>query len=77
MENTDYISIQEAASILNTSSDYLVNLIESRQIASLTVGKEQKALRQEVLSYKETVDKKRMQVLDELVAEAEDLSMGY
>jgi excisionase family DNA binding protein len=75
--NTDCISTQEAAHILNTSSEYLIELIESHQVTSTIMDGEQKVSRQEVLNYKERIDGRRMQILDELTAQTEELGMGY
>lgn len=70
----DRITTKEAADILDSSEDHVMLLIEVRQLPSEADGM---VLSQDVVEYKQVIDRDRMRVLDELVAEAEELGLGY
>lgn len=71
------LTTQEAANILEVSHPYLVELLESGEIPSQIVETKRQVRYEDVLHYKNQIDEKRRQTLDELVADAQNLNMGY
>ena len=71
------LTTTEAASILNVSRPYLVELLESGKIPFRKVGVRRRILYQDVITYKEKVNAQRRKTLAELTAQAQELNMGY
>ncbi|MGK7956416.1 MAG: excisionase family DNA-binding protein [Crocosphaera sp.] len=71
------LTTQEAADILNVSRPYLIKLLESGEILFTKVGKHRRIRFEDIMNYKDNIDHKRMEALDELAAQAQELNMGY
>jgi excisionase family DNA binding protein len=71
------LTTQQAADLLNVSRPFFVKLLESGALAHRMVGKHRRVLLQDVMKYKENIDRARNETHNELVAQAQELNMGY
>ncbi len=71
------MTTQEAADYLNVSRPYLIGLLESGTIHHRKVGTHRRIKFSDVKRYKDEIDQKRHQTLDELAQQAQELNMGY
>lgn len=71
------LSTQEAAALLNVSRPFLVGLLEKNAIPFRKVGAHRRVLLRDVIAYKDSIDQKRGQSLDELTALSQQEDMRY
>ncbi len=71
------VTTQQAAEILNVSRPYLIELLEKGEIAFHKVGRYRRIKHQDVLDYQQLRATRRKENLDELVAQAQKLNLGY
>lgn len=69
------LSTQQAANLLNVSRPHLVKLLDRNDIPYRKVGKHRRILAKDLYSYKDEIDRKRSQSLDELTALTEELGL--
>ena len=75
-ENAELTTVQ-AANILRVSRPFLIKLLDEKMIPYRMVGKHRRILIDDVMAYKEQIDRERAVILDELTAEAQENDMGY
>lgn len=67
----------QVAEVLRVSRPFVVKLLENEEIPFRKVGKHRRVLLEDVIAYKEQIDKQRLKVLEKLTAEAQKLNLGY
>ena len=71
------LSTQQAADILNVSRPFLIEQLERNIIAHRKVGTHRRILYKDLIAYKQEMDRKRLETLQQLTAQTEELDMGY
>ncbi|WP_298771277.1 helix-turn-helix domain-containing protein [uncultured Shewanella sp.] len=71
------LTTQEGADLLNMSRPTFIKLLDSNIIAHTRKGNRRKVAFGDVQSYKESLEKKRLESLNELSSLDQELGMGY
>jgi len=71
------MTTRQAADFLRVLRLFLVNLLEEGEIPCRKIGTRRRILFEDAPAYKRRIDKKRLKVLKDLAAQAQELGMGY
>lgn len=71
------LTTQQAADILKVSRPFLIKELEEGKISYKMVGSRRKILFEDLMKYKETMYRGRLDSLDQLCAESQDLDLDY
>ena len=77
MQDNKELTTQHAADMLNVSRPYLIRLLQEEKIAYHKVGTHRRIFLRDLQAYREAQMIESAALLDELVAEAQELDMGY
>ena len=75
-ESAELTTVQ-AADVLNVSRPFLIKLLDQKAIPHRKVGKHRRIRMEDVMAYKNGIDREREQVLEQLTREAQAHDMGY
>jgi excisionase family DNA binding protein len=71
------LTTQQAAQILNVSRPFLIEQLEKSVIPYRKVGTHRRVMFKDLMEYKQTMDRNRVNALEELSAIDQELGLGY
>lgn len=71
------LTTQEAADYLNVSRPFLIRLLETGKIDYHKIGTHRRVRFLDLVKYKETTEKRRREIMEDLAAQAQAEDMGY
>jgi excisionase family DNA binding protein len=71
------LTTQQAADTLNVSRPFLIEQLEKGVIPYRKVGTHRRVMFEDLMEYKQTMDRNRLTALDELSAIDQELGLGY
>ena len=71
------LTTAQAADVLNVSRPFLIKLLDQKAIPHRKVGRHRRIRMEDVMAYKDAIDREREQVLDQLTRQAQAQDMEY
>jgi excisionase family DNA binding protein len=71
------LTLQQAADLLNVSRQFLIEQLDKGTIPSCDSAPPRRVRFEDLMAYKQAMDRNRRQALDELAAQGQELGMGY
>lgn len=71
------LTTQQAADFLNVSRPFIIGMLERGEIPFRTVGRHRRVRLEDIANFRKQVEEKRLDALNELAAQAQELNMGY
>lgn len=77
VSDSDELSTQQAAEILNVSRPFVVKLIKEKKLPARKVGTHRRIRRSDLMDYMLREERAREKVLRDLTKQAQELGLGY